>query len=152
VAPEAIQVGPLLADVAAGQRPNTEGRAVRLDAADDLWVRADYGLLVQALGNLVENAGRYSRPGGAILLRAERGGDFVRISVYDEGPGIPSEDLPHVFEKFYRGSQALQTKGTGLGLAIARAMIELNGGSLDVRSSEAGAVFTAVLPAAEDGG
>jgi len=145
---ERVQVTPLLADAATTLRPLTAGRKVHIRAPDTLWVTADYGLLAQALGNLVENATRYSRARGAIELDAEAAGDFVRISVRDEGPGIPRDDLPRVFEKFYRGVQATQTKGTGLGLSIVKAMVELCGGTVTVRSSPAGTVFTMILPAA----
>jgi two-component system sensor histidine kinase KdpD len=145
---EPVQVSLLLGDAVAGSRPATTGRELTIDAPEQLWVAADYGLLLQALGNLIDNAARYSVPGGGIHLAAEQAGANVRIKVSDEGPGIPSEDVPHVFEKFYRGVQSKRTSGTGLGLSIVQAMVELCGGSISVRSTSAGTEFTVVLPAA----
>jgi two-component system sensor histidine kinase KdpD len=147
---EAVQVGPLLAEAVAAARGAVAGREVRVEAAPDLWIAADDGLMIQALGNLVENAGRYSMPGGAIRLAAEKAGPNVRISVADAGPGIPEADLPHMFEKFYRGVQAKRTRGTGLGLSIVKATVELNRGTVSVRSSPSGSTFTLVLPAAAE--
>ncbi len=147
---EPIEAGPLLAEVELTTRAATVGRAVRIDASDSPWLRADYGLLSQALQNLVENAARYSRAGGAIMLGVERAGGRVILTVTDEGPGIPAEDLPHLFEKFYRGRQAGKTKGTGLGLAIVKAIVELCGGRVEVRSSDAGTQFRVDLPEAAE--
>jgi len=145
---EPVEVSLLLRDVVQAAEAATAGRVVTVDAPSGLWTRADYRLLMQALGNLVENAARYSVPGGTIRLSAEAAGrtESVAISVADEGPGIPDEDLPHVFEPFYRGVQGRRSRGTGLGLAIARAMIELSGGSISVRSSLRSTVFSVSLP------
>lgn len=144
---EPIEVSLLLSDVAQTAQ-TTIARPIVIDARSGLWTRADYRLLMQALGNLVENAGRYSVPGTAIHLSAEAAAGEVAILVRDEGPGIPEEDLPHVFERFYRGVQGRRSRGTGLGLAIAKAMIELSGGSISVRSSLRETVFIVSLPAA----
>jgi two-component system sensor histidine kinase KdpD len=147
---EPIQVELLLTEVARAAALATPERRVTIEARPDLWVRADYGLITQALTNLVDNAARYSVPRGAIRLTAARAAPAtVAISVVDEGPGIPAEDLPHVFEKFYRGVQARRSKGTGLGLAIAEAMVKLCDGTLTVASSLRGTEFTVELPATE---
>lgn len=144
---ESIEVSLLLRDVMQATAAVTSGRPVTVEARNGVWTRSDYRLLMQALGNLVENAARYSVPGGAIRLCAEAGSDCVAISVKDQGPGIPEQDLPHVFEKFYRGVQSRRSPGTGLGLAIAKAMVDLIGGSISVRSSFKETVFTVRLPA-----
>jgi two-component system sensor histidine kinase KdpD len=122
---------------------------VKADIAAGITVAADYVLLRMALENLIENAARYSTPGGAIHVRAgPAAAGRVRLEVRDEGPGIPAADLPHIFEKFYRGSQEGKTKGTGLGLAIVKGMVELCGGTVSVASKASGTTFTLALPAA----
>ncbi len=142
---ESIEVAPLLEEVVQAMRQSAGTHPLESTAAPALWVRADYGLLMQALENLVDNAARYSRPGGKITLAAEQSGSLVHLCVADQGPGISPKDLPHVFEKFYRGSQTGITKGTGLGLSIVKAMIELCGGKVRVQSDEKSTVFSVEL-------
>jgi signal transduction histidine kinase len=101
---------------------------------------------MQALTNLIENAARYSTPGGPIRLEATTNPGRALIEVKDSGPGIPEQELPHVFEKFYRGKSALQESGSGLGLALVKALVELAGGTVSARS-DGGATFTISLPA-----
>jgi signal transduction histidine kinase len=103
---------------------------------------------MQALVNLVENAAKFSAAGAAIRLQVERPWPVVRISVIDAGPAIPDEDLPRLFEKFYRGSTGAGTKGTGLGLAIVEKMVELCGGKASVEATSSGNRFAIELPAA----
>jgi len=145
---EAIEVHALLADAASQMRSIVAGRELRVEGAEGLWARGDYGLLLQALVNLVENASNYSVPGGAIELRALRVGPTIVIEVADEGPGISAEDLPRVFDRFYRGSASKGVQGTGLGLAIVRAMVELCEGAVTVDSSPAGTTFRITLQSA----
>ncbi len=149
---EAIDAGLLLADLAAQATRMAPGRRIDVQAADGLWLTADYGLLYQALTNLVENANRYSKADGAIRLVAKSAPPTVRLSVEDDGPGIAPEDLPHIFDKFYRGASTQSSKGTGLGLSIVKAMIELCSGQVQVTSSAEGTVFTIVLPGARPPG
>jgi two-component system sensor histidine kinase KdpD len=144
--PEPVEVGPLLAEAANATRELTHDRRVEVDAGAGGWVRADYGLALQALVNLVENAAKYSTPGQPISLRASRANGTIAIDVADSGPGIAPDDLPHIFEKFYRGASRSRASGTGLGLAIVKAMVELCGGSVGVRSAPDGTVFTVQLP------
>ena len=145
---EPVEVAPLLAEVRLMALPATVGREVRIEPCEGLWARADYGLLVQALGNVIENAAHYSRPGGAITLAARADGRRIELLVRDEGPGIGAVDLPHVFEKFYRGGHEGGKKGTGLGLSIVKAMIELCEGSVSVRSDAEGTEFRLALASA----
>lgn len=135
---EPIEVRALLAEVVMATRPATGNREVTVDAPDGVWLRADYSLLLQSLNNLVENAAKYSRAGGAIHLRAGGSRGPVVLEVSDEGPGISAADLPHIFDRFYRGTEGRRVQGTGLGLAIARAMVELCGGRVTVDSTPAG--------------
>ena len=96
---------------------------------------ADAALLEQVLVNLLENAVKYSPAGSLILVTATRLADEVRLAVADEGIGIPADDLPHVFDSFFRARRGDRiAPGTGLGLAIARGMIEAMGGRIDARS------------------
>jgi two-component system sensor histidine kinase KdpD len=138
---EPVEVRVLLQDVVVATKAAAGGRELCVNAPEGMWARADYGLLLQALTNLTENAVKYSTPGGAIQLRAHTDAGRVVLEVADEGPGISSADLPHIFERFYRGSEGKRVQGTGLGLAIARAMVELCGGHVAVESSPAGSTF-----------
>ncbi len=144
---ERIEVEPLLADVVAATKPTTAGRDVECRVREAAWVRADYGMLMQVLTNLIENAAKYSTPGTPIVLSAEQRWPVVRIHVDDAGPAIAAADLPRIFEKFYRGTSGSIARGSGLGLAIVRAMVELCGGKVSVHSSPAGNRFTIELPA-----
>ena len=114
-------------------------------------VRADPAKLHDALRNLVANAVTYSPGQTTILVDARRVDHRVEISVSDQGPGIPEEDLSRVFERFYRvdKSRARDPGGTGLGLAIVKHLVELHGGNVRAENRpEGGAKFTIALPAA----
>ena len=114
-------------------------------------VRADPAKLHDALRNLVANAISYAPEQSTIRIDAERAGARVAISVADEGPGIPDEDLSRVFERFYRvdKSRARDPGGTGLGLAIVRHLVELHGGTVRTENgAEGGARFTITIAAA----
>jgi signal transduction histidine kinase len=99
-------------------------------------VRMDARLIGRALANLVSNAIRHTPPGGTIRVLASQSPDGVQVEVYDDGTGISPEDLPHIFERFYRGekSRSRATGGSGLGLAIARGVIEAHGGHIAAES------------------
>jgi two-component system sensor histidine kinase KdpD len=115
----------------------TTGRAVRTDILETLPpVPLDYVQIGEVLANLVENVVKYTPPGSEIRITARQEDGVVRVAVRDDGPGIPAEALPHVFEKFYRvsGGDRAATKGTGLGLAVARGFVEAHGGSIEVQS------------------
>jgi signal transduction histidine kinase len=114
-------------------------------------VRADPERLRQVLGNLIDNAVKYSPAGERVDVRAVALDGTVQISVADRGPGIQPEDQRLVFEKFGRVSNGSSKPGTGLGLYIARSITEAHGGTLGVSSTPGrGATFTLRLPA--DGG
>jgi two-component system OmpR family sensor kinase/two-component system sensor histidine kinase BaeS len=109
---------------------------ITLEQGEELFVRADPDRLAQILRNLIANALRHTPSGGSINLSAQVAERFVRISVADTGEGIAAEDLPNIFERFYRGDKSrTRTSGsTGLGLAIAKAWVETMGGSIGVES------------------
>jgi signal transduction histidine kinase len=127
----------------------TSGREVTVEAPPDLRALVDESLIVQALVNLIENAVKYSRHGGAIHLRAFAGDEGTVITVEDEGPGIAPEDLPYVFQRFYRAEEhSRRVKGSGLGLTIVKGFVELCGGEVGLESSPQGTRFIIRLPAA----
>jgi signal transduction histidine kinase len=103
----------------------------------------------RVLSNLVGNALRHTPPGGVVEVRAVRTATGVRVDVHDSGEGIPADDVPHIFERFYRGEKSRNrtTGGAGLGLAIAKAIVEAHGGCIDVYSAVGeGTRFYFVLP------
>lgn len=120
---------------------------------DPVSVYADPGLMKQLLRILMDNSLKYSPPEGRIYLRVSGTGDWARLTVQDEGMGIPPESIPHIFERFYRADQSRDRKtgGTGLGLSIARWIVERHGGWFEVVSRPgAGTRITAVLPASQN--
>lgn len=127
-------------------------RTVSQTEAVGLLIEADAGRLNQVLSNLVMNALRHTPAGGQITLAAERQDDFVQIQVCDTGEGIASEDLPYLFDRFWRGDRArthTEGVGSGLGLAIARQLIQAHGGQIAVESTVGqGTTFTLHLPLA----
>jgi len=149
-----VSAGDLLAQTAAAfAAPAREQRVTLRTKADANLpeVLADADRIAQVLANLVSNALRYSPSGAEIVLSASCRGDAVRFAVDDNGPGIAPEDLPYVFERFYRSdkSRSRERDSTGLGLAIARSIIEGHGGRLDVQSTPGhGATFGFSLPIA----
>lgn len=112
-------------------------------------VSADEDRLAQVLTNLIDNALRHTPSGGQVSARARQNGDRVELEVVDTGPGIPPEDQPYLFERFWRGdrSRSRESGGSGLGLAIVRQLVDLHGGSVSVESQQgAGSVFRVSLP------
>lgn len=135
---------------------NARGVALTLEAAADVPVtRVDGALLERAIRNLVSNALEYTPGGGAIAVSVERSGEEIALRVRDSGQGIRPEDLPRVWDRFFRAERsrnrnANTSDGAGLGLAIVRGVAEAHGGTVDVESAPgAGAVFTIRLPVVE---
>ena len=127
---------------------------VQLEIMPELpMLKLDSVLFEQVLFNLLDNAGKYAPPDTTIIVTAQREGNFVRIAVLDEGPGIPGGDLERIFDKFYRVHAAdRKLAGTGLGLAICRGFVEAMGGTIVAanRQEKSGAVFTIVFPIPAD--
>jgi signal transduction histidine kinase len=123
-----------------------------LDSKTDILVQGDRSRVVQILANLLSNAVKYSPAESSIEVDANPmpgASDFLRVDVRDHGPGIPSEDMDKLFQKFYRidNSSTRTTAGTGLGLAITKALVELHGGEIWVESEAGkGSVFSFTLP------
>jgi signal transduction histidine kinase len=123
----------------------------RVVRGDDLpsHVLWDEDRINEVLGNLLSNAFKFTDRGGTVELAVEGVDNEVTITVRDSGAGIPPEQLPHIFEKFYQANNQSQsaTRGTGLGLAIAREIVEAHGGTISVASSPGvGTTFTINLP------
>jgi two-component system phosphate regulon sensor histidine kinase PhoR len=111
-------------------------------------VSGDADVIERAVVNLVHNAVKFTPKGGAIRMTARPADGAVSITVADTGEGIPPEDLPRIFERFYRGDRSRGGSGTGLGLAVARHAVEAHGGSIHVQSRLGeGSTFTLSLPA-----
>lgn len=130
-----------------------EGRVLRLDAALTLpTLELDPGRMRQVIGNLLDNAIRHTRPGDEICLRAQLESGYMLIEVRDQGEGIPAEDLPFIFDRFYRADRSRSQdqkhrEGSGLGLSIAHQLIELHGGSIQAFSQVGyGTTFQIRLP------
>ena len=126
------------------------GVRLRVSVGADLQVVADRVRLQQVVANLFDNAVKYSRLGGEILLtagRTEDGGN-VWISLRDESLGIAEHDLPRIWDRLYRGDGSRTRRGSGLGLSLVKAIVEAHGGTVGVQSTNGvGSVFTIALPA-----
>lgn len=163
-----VAVQDLLADVVVSFGAQAEAKGIALCVTNDevrvandsraeegqVLIDADAGRLNQVLSNLVMNALRHTPAGGQITLGAERQADLVRIRVCDTGEGIAAEDLPYLFDRFWRGDRArthTEGIGSGLGLAIARQLVQAHGGQIAVTSEmEHGTTFTLTLPIAPE--
>jgi two-component system phosphate regulon sensor histidine kinase PhoR len=134
------------------QPPLTQHRlAARLEIPADVAVRADPDRLRQVVFNLVDNAIKYNREGGTITISARRQDSWVTVTVTDTGIGIPTEDLPRIFERFYRVDKARSRElgGTGLGLSIVKHIVEAHGGTVSVESElNRGSSFSFTIPVA----
>jgi two-component system, OmpR family, sensor kinase len=127
---------------------------LKWDAASDgpYWVRAQAPLLGQLMENLLDNATKYSEPGTAVVIRIWEESEHIDLAVEDEGCGIAPDDLPHIFESFYRSpnSHRLGISGVGLGLAVAKRVAGAFGGRLSAESRPGkGSRFTRELPRAD---
>jgi two-component system sensor histidine kinase BaeS len=119
-----------------------------LDLPNRLPARGDPDQLAQVVGNLLQNAVRYTPPGGRVVIRAERRPADVLVSVANSGAGIPATDLPHVFERFYRVDKSRDrgSGGAGIGLAIVRQIVEAAGGAVGAESRDGMTRFWFSLP------
>lgn len=113
-------------------------------------IYGDWDLLFLAVHNLLQNALKFTSPGDTIEIRAVEDGSSVVVEVADTGPGIPEEDVPHVWEELYRATSARGVPGSGLGLALVRAIVLRHGGEVGLRSRKGqGTVFNIRLPVKE---
>jgi two-component system sensor histidine kinase BaeS len=157
---EPVDIGELLLDISTSFNLSAAASGIQLvlesglgepaEAEDGLMVSGDPGRLYQVLTNLVANALRHTPTGGQVVMDAQAERDQVRIVVEDTGSGIAASDLPHVFDRFWRGDRSRarsDESGGGLGLAIVRQLVEAHDGTVDVQSIEGeGSVFSVLLP------
>jgi two-component system OmpR family sensor kinase len=124
------------------------GLALHLDLRSAAEVRVSVHDLGHLLRNLLDNALKFSRPGGRVTIRTAAEGGIASLAVSDTGPGVAAADLPHIFDRFYRGAVAgPAARGVGLGLAICRAVVETHGGHIRAESRPgAGTTITVTLP------
>ncbi len=156
IAIERVALGEFLQDVLQGFRLRCRDQGIELASAIDpgeaVFVATDVGLIERVLGNLLDNAIRHTPSGGRVTLSLGRMESGYRVAVEDTGPGISEEDLPHLFDRFYRKSGTAEgaPEGAGLGLAIAQQILRLLGSSLEVSTSRggkgSGSTFSFVLP------
>jgi len=151
---EAVRVEGLLEGAVSAFEPRLEEAGVRveIEAEPDLpEITVDGGRIVEALGNLLDNAIRVTPAGGRILLSVQRDGDSVRFAVCDEGPGVEEANLEAVWERFFSRTRSGEgPAGLGLGLAIVREIVAAHGGSVFAENaSTGGAIFVFTLPRSE---
>jgi signal transduction histidine kinase len=133
------------------QNQSRRHRVVFKTESEQIVGRWDQGRLERAIANLVTNAIRYSPHGGDVIVTLQEQGSDAVISIEDSGLGIPSGDLPHIFDRFYRGSNVQsRIDGAGIGLAGVRQVVDQHGGTIEVDTQEGkGSTFTVRLPARE---
>ncbi len=146
--PRPVSLPALVRDLLAGSAGVLDVGRVEMQVPDDLpRVRADASRLERILANLVSNALKYSEPGTPVRVAAARQDRVVRVSVADRGRGIPAEELPRIFDRFFRGRGAAG-EGLGLGLYIVRMLVEAHGGTVSAESTIGeGSVVSFTLPA-----
>ncbi|WP_338698238.1 HAMP domain-containing sensor histidine kinase [Streptomyces sp. Q6] len=147
---EPTDLSPLVIDALSDARAAGQDHAWRLELPDEpVTVLADAARLHQVLVNLLANARTHTPPGTTVTARVHGRGPWVCFDIQDDGPGIPAELLPHVFERFARGDSSRSRKAgsTGLGLAIVQAVTAAHGGAVTVDSTPGRTVFTVHLPA-----
>jgi len=148
-------IGDLIKQTAAGVQAQAmaKGLSVSIDLPDKLpLVNIDSHRISQVLRNLLENAVAHSAKGDTVTVTARQQENYLEVAVTDTGEGIPAEDLPNIFERFYRvdKSRARATGGTGLGLTIAKRLVEGHGGKIEVQSEVGrGSRFSFTLPIAD---
>ncbi|MDE2489288.1 MAG: HAMP domain-containing protein [Elusimicrobia bacterium] len=148
---EDVDVTRLLIDTADLYQEAAEEKGLHLTVAgpDGLCLRADRGRLRRAVANLVDNAVKYVPKDGSVRLSVAREGDEIVVRVSDDGPGIPPEDLPHIWDRLFRGDRSRSQRGLGLGLSMVRAVAAAHGGRAEVASRPGeGAVFSIRIPEA----
>ena len=149
--PAALRLDALISEALSQMRPQAERHhvALRVGGAAPVTALADRDRILQVLTNLVDNAIKFTPEGGIVEISLVASAAEAVVAVSDTGRGIPADDLPRVFDRFYRveRSRSREAGGTGLGLAIARHIVEAHGGRISAASQvNAGSTFTFTLP------
>lgn len=149
---EDVAVAVIFRQAAESFRPAAEERGVRFDiipSGNGIVVRADPLRVSQLVGNIVGNAIKFTPANGSVTLKAACDGDRVVVQVTDTGPGIPADDIPHLFDNFWQ-ARSSDYRGVGLGLAIAKGVVEAHGGRIWCESTVGvGSTFSFTLPMAK---
>jgi signal transduction histidine kinase len=133
----AVDLNHIIREICAMRQPMIEEKQLNLTldlAGTDPVIQADEADLGRAIANLLDNALRYTPQGGRIVIQTEAGDEEVKVRVTDSGVGIDDDDLPHIFDRFFRAGRTASIDGTGLGLAITRKIIERHQGKIEVNS------------------
>jgi signal transduction histidine kinase len=135
-----VLVAPIVRDVVEALRPSAERHAQELITlvAEDVAIAVRPRMIRVLIENLVSNAIRYAGDGARCTISARTEGDVVLLSVADNGRGVPTPELPRLFERFFRGDRARTTRGTGRGLAIVKHVVTQAGGEVDARRGPGG--------------
>ena len=147
-----ISISRIVKDVVSSFQDMAAGKNITLQADiqdDELWVEADANKITVAISNLIRNAITFTNEGGQVQISVESVTGHVQVSVSDNGIGIPINDIPHVFDRFFQVESHLTRHhtGMGLGLSVAKSMIEMHGGRIWVESEEGkGSTFSFLLP------
>ncbi|MGZ9223058.1 MAG: sensor histidine kinase, partial [Anaerolineales bacterium] len=146
-----VSMSKIAEDVISSFRPEAEHRNIvlKVECKDQpFYIHADQGKITIALSNLVKNAVQFTESGGQVTVRVDEESGYIKVTVTDNGIGIPARDLAHIFERFYQVETHLTRRygGMGLGLSVAKAMIELHGGRIWAESTGRGSTFTFLLP------
>lgn len=151
---ESIRLDEMLNDLVEDFKANEDGarREITLSLPEIPWplpeIEGDSDLIYLALRNVVGNAVKFSRPGDAIQIRAFEDANWVIVEIADQGPGIPEDELPYIWDELYRGKLAYGLPGSGLGLAIIKAIVLRHNGQVSLRSRlNRGTVVTIRIPA-----
>lgn len=150
---EPFSMSELLQDVCQKFRLEAEKKGLQLSTAistQPTFVSADIGLIQRVVENLIENAIKYTPEGGQVAVSLLMGEDTITTQITDTGQGISAEDIPHIFERFYRVEKHRNLDGTGLGLAIAKRIMQLHNSSIEVQSKpNLGTTFSFPLPCSQ---
>ena len=146
---EPVRLADVVERAAALYRDVAEAKGVSLsvDTARDVVVSGDRIRLEQVAANLIDNAVKYTPPGGRVVIEVRPDGDRAALRVRDTGPGVPDDELPRIWDRLFRGDSSRATRGLGLGLSLVKAVVEAHGGSVSVTSEPGrGSTFTVSLP------
>ncbi|MBN8656518.1 MAG: GAF domain-containing sensor histidine kinase [Anaerolineae bacterium] len=148
-----VSIARIIEDVCISFNEMASKKDIRLKKAlppgQEMWVDVDGGKVAIVLSNLLKNAITFTNSGGEVVVRAEKQPDYIKVSVKDNGIGIPAKDLTHVFDRFYQveGHLTRRHGGMGLGLSVAKVMVEMHGGRIWADSEDGqGSIFSFILP------